>query len=191
MSAPRLHAAHLEGSGGWDRDALPMSCSAQAVLHSLCSYVPHGRRRGRKTGRSGRTGLGPMLAESQGGFRSFYETGGVCEGDGVWRRRVGSLAPGGKRGRRVPSARSSGLIAVRAAPERSGSGPGGETRNVEIKKLGEQQLNNLMKRWLAAPAGDRDEFPARRGSAPRTVMRGLAGHLFIVPDNGTNQRRPA
>jgi hypothetical protein len=65
-----------------------------------------------------------------------------------------------------------------------------------MKKLDEQQLNTLMKRWLAAPAmSDRQEFPARRGSAPRTVMRGLAGHLFTVSetvsDNDTKGRRPA
>jgi hypothetical protein len=63
---------------------------------------------------------------------------------------------------------------------------------LEIKKLGEQQLNSLMKRWLAAPAAaDRLEFPARRGSAPRTVMRGLAGHLFPTDGNDTKSRRPA
>jgi hypothetical protein len=64
--------------------------------------------------------------------------------------------------------------------------------NVEIKKLGEQQLNNLMKRWLAVPsASDRVEFPARRGSDPRTVMRGLAGHLFSIDENGTRGPRLA
>jgi len=63
---------------------------------------------------------------------------------------------------------------------------------VEIKKLGEQQLNTLMKRWLAAEAtSDRLEFPARRGSAPRTVMRGLAGHLFPLAGNDTKTPRPA
>jgi hypothetical protein len=62
---------------------------------------------------------------------------------------------------------------------------------VEIKKLDEQQLNTLMKRWLAGPeAADRIEFPARRGSAPRTVMRGLAGHLFSPSDNDLRGRRP-
>jgi hypothetical protein len=62
---------------------------------------------------------------------------------------------------------------------------------LEIKKLDEQQLNSLMKRWLAVPsAGDRLEFPARRGSAP-TVMRGLAGHLFAFDENGTGGRRRA
>jgi hypothetical protein len=63
---------------------------------------------------------------------------------------------------------------------------------LEIKKLDEQQLNSLMKRWLAVPsASDRLEFPARRGSAPRTVMRGLAGHLFTFDENGTGGRRRA
>jgi hypothetical protein len=62
---------------------------------------------------------------------------------------------------------------------------------LEIKKLDKQQLNTLMKRWLAAPAAiDRLEFPARRGSAPRTVMRGLAGHLFSATDNDTKGPRP-
>jgi hypothetical protein len=63
---------------------------------------------------------------------------------------------------------------------------------VEIKKLDEQQLNTLMKRWLAGPeAADRIEFPARRGSAPRTVMRGLAGHLIHGIGNDTKGRPPA
>jgi hypothetical protein len=63
---------------------------------------------------------------------------------------------------------------------------------LEIKKLDERQLNTLMKRWLGAPAlTDRLEFPARRGSAPRTVMRDLAGHLFSVDENDTKGRRPA
>jgi hypothetical protein len=64
---------------------------------------------------------------------------------------------------------------------------------VEIKKLGERQLNELMKRWLAVPAaGDRVEFPARRGSVPRTVkrdLRDLAGHLFPADKNGTKPPR--
>jgi hypothetical protein len=63
---------------------------------------------------------------------------------------------------------------------------------LEIKKLDEQQLNSLMKRWLAIPGpSDWLQFPARRGSAPRTVMRGLAGHLFPLADNDTKGRRPA
>jgi hypothetical protein len=63
---------------------------------------------------------------------------------------------------------------------------------VEIKKLHERQLNNLMKRWLADPgAADRVDVPARRGSAPRTVMRGLAGHLFPLAGNDTKTPRPA
>jgi hypothetical protein len=61
---------------------------------------------------------------------------------------------------------------------------------VEIKKLGERQLNELMKRWLAVPAGsDRIEFPARRGIDPRTVIRGLAGHLFSAGENGIKPPR--
>jgi hypothetical protein len=61
-----------------------------------------------------------------------------------------------------------------------------------MKKLGERYLNTLMKRWVVAPAAtDRLEFPARRGSAPRTVMRGLAGHLFSVSGNGIKAPRPA
>jgi hypothetical protein len=63
---------------------------------------------------------------------------------------------------------------------------------VEIKKLDERHLHELMKRWLAAPAAsDRVEFPARRGSAPRTVMRGLAGHLFQPGENVLTRRQPA
>jgi hypothetical protein len=59
-----------------------------------------------------------------------------------------------------------------------------------MKKLDEQQLNNLMKRWLAGPiAADRVDFPARRGSAPRTVMRGLAGHLSPMAGNDTKLSR--
>jgi len=62
---------------------------------------------------------------------------------------------------------------------------------VEMKKLHEHQLNNLMKRWLAGPlAADRVDFPARRGSAPRTVMRGLAGHLSHLVNNDTKVPRP-
>jgi len=61
---------------------------------------------------------------------------------------------------------------------------------VEIKKLDEHQLNNLMKRWLAGPGvAGRVDFPARRGSAPRTVMRGLAGHLFQLAGNDTKLPR--
>jgi hypothetical protein len=60
---------------------------------------------------------------------------------------------------------------------------------VEIKKLGERHLNELMKRWLAPAPSDRLEFPARRGSAPRTVMRGLAGHLISAIENGTKRPR--
>jgi hypothetical protein len=61
---------------------------------------------------------------------------------------------------------------------------------VEIKKLGEKYLNDMMKRWLAAlAAADRVEFPARRGSAPRTVMRDLAGHLFSAIETGTGRPR--
>jgi hypothetical protein len=60
-----------------------------------------------------------------------------------------------------------------------------------MKKLDEHQLNTLMKRWRAAPGvSDNVDFPARRGSAPRTVIRGLAGHLFPVPENDTTGRRP-
>jgi hypothetical protein len=60
-----------------------------------------------------------------------------------------------------------------------------------MKKLNEHQLNNLMKRWLAGPvAADCVDFPARRGSAPRTVMRGLAGHLFRFSENDTKGPRP-
>jgi hypothetical protein len=60
-----------------------------------------------------------------------------------------------------------------------------------MKKLDEHQLNHLMKRWLAGPvAADHADFPARRGSAPRTVMRGLAGHLFRFADNDTKGPRP-
>jgi len=61
-----------------------------------------------------------------------------------------------------------------------------------MKKLDEKHLNEWLKRWLALPApSDRIEFPARRGSAPRTVMRGLAGHLFPLIGNVSKLPRPA
>jgi hypothetical protein len=61
-----------------------------------------------------------------------------------------------------------------------------------MKKLGHQYLNSLMKRWLAAPeANDRWQIPARRGGAPRTVMRSLAGHLFSQGDNVFKVPRPS
>jgi hypothetical protein len=61
-----------------------------------------------------------------------------------------------------------------------------------MKKLEDRYLNLLMKRWLVAPATiERLEFPARRGGAPRTVMRSLAGHLFPATGTDPKPRRPA
>lgn len=108
----------------------------------------------------------------------------------VW-RRVAPWHRVGGRGRRDTAVKTKISPAVHAALGWLGWAARG-IRTVEMKKLHEQQLNNLMKRWMAGPvAADRVDFPARRGSAPRTVMRGLAGHLSHLTGIDTKAPRPA
>src|SRR2546425_990165 len=134
--------------------------------------------------------LGPMLADTRAQVPRLCGTAGGVPGRRCVAPASGSfLVTGGNGGGVIR--RGGPRASSRFMPPPQGRGRR-EEGNVEIKKLGEQQLNSLMKRWLAAPATvDRLEFPARRGSAPRTVMRGLAGHLFYVDGNDTRGRRPA